>query len=212
MTTKRVIALVVGVAAWACGDSTQPRRPPSDLVKTGGDQQTWYFNNPLPVPLSVIALDPGGDPVPGVVITWTATSGGVNPGQSTTNASGVASTIDSLGPTTTLQMVSAGFAGLPNAVTFTEIGSAPPTTASVSVTDNAFSPSASAIQTGGTVTWTWTGANLHKLIFTSGPTPLPANQAEQSSGTTSRTITAVGTYNYTCTNHAGMNGSVSVVH
>ena len=68
------------------------------------------------------------------------------------------------------------------------------------------------IQAGGTVTWTWRGAALHNLTYTSGPTPLPTNGGNQTSGTHANMITAVGTYGYTCTNHAGMNGTVTVVH
>ena len=82
----------------------------------------------------------------------------------------------------------------------------------MSVEDNHFTPQNSVVQTGGTVTWNWAGKNSHTLTFTFGPTPLPADQASQISGTVQRTITAVGTYNYTCTNHAGMNGTVTVVH
>src|SRR3989454_10853210 len=148
MTTKRLITLLAGVAAWACnGDTTQPR-PPSDLVKTAGDAQSWYFNNPLPVSLSVAALDPGGQPVAGVVVTWTPTSGGVSPAQSTTNANGAASTIDSLG-SSTFQTVSASFPGLANAVTFTEVASAPPTAVGVSVNNTVFAPRDTAVQSGG---------------------------------------------------------------
>src|SRR5438093_431519 len=89
----------------------------------------------------------------------------------------------------------------------------PPTAATVSVEDNHFTPQNSVVQTGGSVTWNWTGVAVHNLTFTFGPTPLPANRADGGNGTTAqRTITAVGTYNYTCTNHAGMNGTVTVVH
>src|SRR5437879_6004492 len=42
MTTRRVITLLAGVAAWACnGDTTQPR-PPSDLVVSGGARDDNY--------------------------------------------------------------------------------------------------------------------------------------------------------------------------
>jgi len=213
MTPKRVITVVAGVAAWACnGDTTQPR-PPSDLVKSGGDAQSWYFNNPLPVPLSVTALDPSGRPVPGVVVTWAVTGeGGVSPTQSTTNASGVATTTDSLG-SSTLQRVAASFPGLANAATFTEVGSAPPTTASVSVADFSFSPTSVAIKTGGTVTWNWTGAVGHNVTYDGGPTPRPTNSATQTTGTHQNTITTVGRYTYYCTQHPTlMTGSVTVVH
>src|SRR2546426_5616213 len=145
----RELAWAVGLLLLACnGDGTSPPGPPTDLAKSGGDGQSWYFNNPLPVSLSVIALDPSGRPVPGVVVTWAATSGGVRPAQSTTNANGVASTIDSLG-SSTLQTVSASFTGLSNAATFTEIGSAPSTAGGVSVSNNLFAPRDTAVQSGG---------------------------------------------------------------
>src|SRR5207247_7156403 len=98
MTTKRVITLVAGVSVGACnGNGTQPAGPPFDLLKSGGDAQNWYFNNPLPTPLSVTAVDVSGQPVPGVVVTWGVTSGGVSPVQITINANGVAPTTASLG-------------------------------------------------------------------------------------------------------------------
>jgi plastocyanin len=217
MTTKRVITLLAGVSAWTCnGNSTQPAGPPLDLLKSGGDAQSWYFNNPLPTPLSVTAFDVSGLPVPGVVVTWGVTSGGVSPVQSTTNANGVATTTDSLGLSTT-QTVSASFPGLQSAVTFTEIGSAPPSTVAVDVRDNNFNPQNIVVQSGGTVTWTRTGANHHNVTFGSGPaTPATILQADLETGTAAsrtRTFTAIGTYNYSCTNHPpNMTGTVTVVH
>jgi len=194
------------------GGGTTPPGPPVDLLK-GGDNQSWYFNNPLPTALSVTAVDVDGRAVPNVVVTWAVTSGGgvVSPTQSTTNASGVATTNDSIGGST-IQTVSATFTGLAGPVSFTTHATTSPTSAAVSVEDNRFNPQNSVVKTGGTVTWTWAGANNHTLTFTFGPTPLPADQAAQMSGTAQRTITAVGTYNFTCTIHASMNGTVTVVH
>ncbi len=214
---NRLAALGVVSGALACGGNgggTTPPGPPVDLLKTpAGDNQSWYFNNPLPTALSVTAVDVDGRAVPGVVITWAVTTGdgAVTPTQSTTKNTGVASTTDSVG-SATLQRVSATFSGLAGPATFTEAATTPHTTATVSVEDNHFTPQNSVVQTGGTVTWNWAGMNSHTLTFTFGPTPLPADQASQISGTVQRTITAVGTYNYTCTNHAGMNGTVTVVH
>jgi len=210
-----VLGAVLGVlSCGGGGGGTTPPGPPADLLKTpAGDNQSWYFNNPLPAPLSVTAVDVDGRAVPGVVITWAVTSGdgAVTPTQSTTQANGVASTTDSVG-SATLQRVSATFSGLAGPATFTETATTPPTAATVSVEDNHFTPQNSVVHTGGTVTWNWAGIASHNLTFTFGPTPLPANQISQTSGTAQRTITAVGTYNYTCTNHAGMNGTVTVVH
>jgi len=214
----RLAALGVVSGALACGGNgggTTPPGPPVDLLKTpAGDNQSWYFNNPLPTALSVTAVDVDGRAVPGVVITWAVTTGdgAVTPTQSTTKNTGIASTTDSVG-SATLQRVSATFSGLAGPATFTEAATTPHTTATVSVEDDHFNPQTSVVQTGGSVTWNWTGTHTHNLTFTFGPTPLPANRADGGNGTTAqRTITAVGTYNYTCTNHAGMNGTVTVVH
>jgi len=215
MTTKRAIILLAAVSAWACnGNTTQPR-PPSDLVKAAGDAQSWYFNNPLPVSLSVAALDPGGQPVAGVVVTWSVAQGdgAVSPGQSTTDANGVASTIDSIG-SSTLQRVSASFTGLANAASFIEVASAPSSAVGVSVSNNLFAPKDTAVQIGGTVTWTWnSGTTAHNVTYTGGPTS-PPNSPTQAGGTTfSTTFTAIGRYTYHCTIHpTQMTGSVTVVH
>jgi len=131
---NRSYTLGVGLLALACGGGTQPPGPPAELVITGGDAQSWYFNNPLPKPLSVTALDASGRAVPGVVITWAVTrgDGGVNPGQSTTDASGVAETTDSVG-SSTIQTVSATFTGLLSPVSFTAHATTPPAANSVDI-------------------------------------------------------------------------------
>src|SRR5438034_6716993 len=136
MATKRVITLVAGVSAWAChGNGTQPAGPPFDLLKSGGDAQNWYVNNPLPTPLSVIVRDANNCPVPGVVVNWAIQTGGggVGPAQSTTNSSGVTSTVDSVGVASP-QVVRAGSGALPSQ-DFTATAAAPPTSAAVDVKD-----------------------------------------------------------------------------
>jgi len=216
LVRRRCYAAVAGVlGAVACGENSQAAPdPPSQLVAIGGNGQSWFFNNPLPAQLSVRALDVDNESVHGVVVNWAVTSGGggVSPAQSTTDANGVASATDSIG-SSTLQQVTATLAVMPSAtVAFMETATTPPTTAAVSVNDNSFSPTSVVIQTGGTVTWTWGGANTHNLTFTGGPTPRPANQPNQTSGTAARTIAIVGKYDVACTNHAGMTGTVTVVH
>src|SRR5712691_1185481 len=196
-------ALLAAACGGGCGGGMGPCTPgaATQLVKTVGDPGPWYFNNPLLSSLSVTARDASGCPVPGVAVNWAVASGGggISPAQSTTNASGVAITSDSLGSTSP-QTVTATFTGLPTPVTFTATAAAPPTTAVV-------------MQTGGTVTWTWNSAGVtHDVVYDGGPQPLPTGSAPQSTGSHSNTITTVGRYTYHCEFHAGMSGSVRVVH
>ena len=220
--TRRHLArwgMLVGTV-WASGcngGGTQPPGPPTDVMPSGGDRQSWYFNNPLPTPLSVTVLDVSGRPVPGVVVTWSVTSGdssgAVNPAQSPTDANGIASTSDSVG-SSTIQRVSATVSGLPSPAQFSEFATTPPTSAEVTLMNFAFNPQNSVVQTGGTVTWTWNdGTANHTLNFNStDPTPRPPDTPQQASGSVAFTFTTVGTYNFFCSIHQGMMGKVTVVH
>jgi len=207
--------VLVGIL-WASGcngGGTQPPGPPSDVMPSGGDGQNWYFNNPLPTPLRVTVVDLSARPVPGVVVMWAASSGSgaVSPVQSTTDASGEASTTDSVG-SATIQRVSATVTGVPSAANFTEVATTPPTSAAVSLQNLAFNPNSVVVQSGGTVTWTWNdGAIGHNVTFTSGPAR-PPDAATRDSGTYALPLTTVGTYGYHCTIHPTMTGSVTVVH
>ena len=71
-----------------------------------------------------------------------------------------------------------------------------------------FSPSSVAITKGGTVTWNNTGSTVHNVTFTSQGAP--AGVANFSGGSKTVTFPNSGTYQYQCTNHAGMQGTVTV--
>ena len=95
----RLAGLGVALLAVGCGGGggnggTGPCSPGAavQLVTKSGDEQSWYFDNPLPAPLRVTALDAASCPVPGVVVNWAVVgsgAGAVSPAQSTTDASGV---------------------------------------------------------------------------------------------------------------------------
>jgi plastocyanin len=77
---------------------------------------------------------------------------------------------------------------------------------SVSVGDDFFSPAATTVTAGTTVTWTWKGSISHNVTFDDGTA-----SATQSSGTFSRVFNTAGTYPYHCTIHGtAMSGSVTV--
>jgi plastocyanin len=88
-----------------------------------------------------------------------------------------------------------------------------PATASVAVQSASFNPSSVSVRVGGTVTWTNAGPVAHTI------TPNNAGQAgawpsktmaAQQGVTFSHTFTTAGTFNYFCTIHPGMTGTVHV--
>src|SRR6267154_2019685 len=187
----RRLALGTALLGFACGGKggggTGPCTPgaATQLLKNGGDAQAWYFDNPLPASLSVKALDASNCAVPGVVVNWGVASGGggVSPAQSTTNASGVASTKDSVGGSTPQSVTATPAITTLPTITFSATAATPPTSGAVSVKDNFFDPNTLTVKVGGTVTWTWAGAASHTLTFTSGPAPLPTETTAQATGT-----------------------------
>ena len=96
-------------------------------------------------------------------------------------------------------------------------GTQPPaTTASITVENNRFDPSATTIAVGTMVTWTWdacrddgyggTVCTAHDVTFDGG-----GGSTTQSTGTYSRQFNNAGTFNYRCSVHgAAMAGQVIV--
>jgi uncharacterized protein YjdB len=75
--------------------------------------------------------------------------------------------------------------------------------------DIVFSPESVDIARGGTVTWVFGGVT-HNVTFTS-TTGAPAGIGNTTNASATRTFATAGTFNYECTIHAGMRGTV-VVH
>ena len=98
-------------------------------------------------------------------------------------------------------------------------GNTPPPVGAVSVTNNAFSPSAKTVAVNTTVQWAWnscTGSGdpygmgetciAHGVNFDDGIT-----SPTQGQGTYTRTFTVAGVYNYHCPTHGtAMQGSITV--
>src|ERR1700752_5134816 len=79
--------------------------------------------------------------------------------------------------------------------------------ATVQVTRNAFSPVSVNLRSGGIVTWVWVDPpSQHNVTFND---PLLSSQT-LSSGLHSVVFQTVGTFNYACTVHPGMAGSIVV--
>lgn len=71
-----------------------------------------------------------------------------------------------------------------------------------------FSPATITIQASQSVTWRNPSGLLHNVTFAAPGAP--TDIADHSSGSTSRAFPTAGSFDYTCTNHAGMNGTVNV--
>jgi plastocyanin len=177
------------------------------IAKTAGDNVT--ASPSTQVTHTVQSRDRHGNAKAGVTIDWTLGTGGgsITPAQNVTaGVSATASATRTLGGGSGSQTATATAAALSGAtVTYS-------TTAvwTVNVSDNTFAPTNRAITMGDSVTWAWQGTtSLHNVTFASA-VGAPATIPDRSSGTAKRTFAVAGTFNYSCTNHGGMNGTVTV--
>lgn len=78
-------------------------------------------------------------------------------------------------------------------------------TSTVQVVDNDFEPPDAELTAGDTLTWQWAGSSQHNVVGDGFESPV------QQDGTFEHTFTEPGTYEYQCTLHGGMSGTVTVV-
>jgi len=157
---------------------------------------------------TVQSRDSHGNAKGGVTIDWAVATGGgsITPAQDTTAANGNASATRTLGAGLGAQTATATAAALPGAPadTFTTTSAIITT---VQVADFAFTPEAITIPSGTTVTWQWQGTtSLHNVTFSGGPGSI----SNRTSGSGQLTFNTQGSFNYSCTNHPSMTGSVTV--
>ncbi len=113
-TGQQVTASVTGVSGTAVFTATADPDVAANIAVVSGDAQTGPFSAALSVPLVVSVTDQFSNGVPGVSVTFTATSGGgtFNPTTATTDASGEASSVWTLGAPLGTQQAEATAAGL----------------------------------------------------------------------------------------------------
>lgn len=125
-STGLSVALALATLASACGgdDLTLPNEgEPAALEIFDGDRQNGTVGQALGESLIVLVTDRFGDPVPDVLVRWTAEGGGsVDPGESTTDAGGRAATRRILGAAPATYFTIATVEGLEDPVTFTSTG------------------------------------------------------------------------------------------
>ncbi|MGH7672409.1 MAG: Ig-like domain-containing protein [Gemmatimonadales bacterium] len=190
---------------------------PTQLTKTAGDSGIALINSSQ-VTYTVTARDAYNNPAgAGVTIDWAATGGGgsIDPPQDLTLINGTATATRTLSSAEGPYTATATASDLPGApsVTFTTTAINAPSAASVSVSNNVFVPSSDTIAVNGAVTWTWVGTVAPGHNVTIGGAGAPANCGNITAAgeTCVRTFATAGMFNYSCTNHPGMNGSVTVV-
>ena len=151
--------------------------------------------------LTASPRDQAGSPI-AATVTWSSSA----PARATVDVSTGVVTGVSAGSATITVSATAGSTTVQNAIAIT-VTSAFPANASVTATTfNTFSPSSVDLLVNGAVAFTF--ERLHNVTFGGGSAP--ANIGDTASGTVSRTFTAAGTFNYTCTIHSNMNGVVIV--
>ena len=181
---------------------------PAVLLKTSGDGGAGNVNSM--VTYTVTAQDAHGNAKAGQQIDWSVVSrgGSIAPTNNVTAANGQASATRTLSDTTgvhTARAVAANNQPTPDTVTFTTTA-----TANVAVSNNFFSPTSITIAKGSAVTWNWpaSGSASHNVFFlTAGA---PGDILDRTTGSVSLTFGTIGTFQYHCTNHNGMTGSVTV--
>jgi hypothetical protein len=111
--------LLLGTLLAACSrESTAPSAVPATIVVKEGNNQTATPGQTLPTPLSVVVTDGAGKPIKGYRVDWdiSAASGTLSARASNTDASGVATTTWTMGPTIGTARVAAEVGGLNPAV------------------------------------------------------------------------------------------------
>jgi plastocyanin len=99
-----------------------------------------------------------------------------------------------------------GFALLVALVACSDDENGDPASNEVGMSPTSFIPAQLTIKAGETVVWKNTDSILHTVTSNDGL----FNENVQPGATFSYTFTAAGTYNYVCTLHPGMNGTIIV--
>lgn len=224
----------LGALAVGCGGGDGgggPNPPPLVLAKAptaSGDLQTGAPSAALPNDLRVIVTRDGA-PQADVDVTWSTSTGTLDPTSGQTDGTGIAASTWTLGSAAGAQSAQAAVAGANGSpVTFSATASGgapppppPPNTISVTLGNIFFrsnrntttNPAVDTVAVNGSVTWTWvnTGSIAHSVLSTGSP-------SFQSSGTLTGNgeshavqFTQAGTYTYNCAVHGSqMTGRIVV--
>ena len=198
--------LILIATAAGCGDGDDDRAGPDLPVLTTVEvtpaTSTLFSVAPgNTVQLTAVPKDQNGDDVTGLeAATFTSASDAV----ATVAGDG---TVTAVGTGTTEITASVTDGDVTKTGAATVAVETAPATATAGAAGLAFSPATVDVSAGGTVTWTF-GSVPHNVTFN---TPgAPQNIPSLENGSASRDFPANGTFQYHCSLHAGMNGTVRV--
>ena len=213
MRFDRHISVVVLCSLAACGGSggdggggTTNPPPPAAVGSVSLSRSTALLKPSETATITATPKDANGNSLSGRTVSWSVlpATGVAN---ITPSGSSVTVTATANGTATVTATVEQKTADAHITVTGTFA-----TSADVSVGPNGtdtFDPSTVDIGVGGTVNFNWNGVT-HNVTWGSPPAGV-TNISDRSSGTASMTFNQAGTFDYHCTIHQGMNGTV-VVH
>ena len=203
---------LVAIALAACGGDSGsgpsgPNQPTSGTVRGTVVDQTA-----APVPSAAVALTATGQTTRNATTAqdgaYSFTS--VPVGAYTVTVTPPAGYTLGTGSGTASVSVVAGQQANANAIILnkTQPGTPAPANASVSMVNTSFSPQNVEVRVGGTVTWTNNDQVQHNATPSSGGFTGTGNM--NGGQVVSRTFNTAGTFNYSCTLHTGMFGSITV--
>ena len=195
--------LLLGCGGGEGGPPTGNSNPVATVTVTGGNPALEIGASRS---VSATLRDAGNDVLSGRTITWNVDPAGIISLSAVTG--GTISITGVEEGEATLTALSEGKSGEASI----EVVPADPAQTQATVTMNAasFSPAEVRLKSGGTVTWENTSTVLHNVTFASPPAGV-TNIPDHTQGSTARTFASTGTFDYSCTNHGGMSGTITVV-
>ena len=191
--------------------ATAQAGPADNLTIELGNPFTGVVGTTAANALGVFVRDEYGNAVSGTTVTWSVESGTatLSAATSNSNASGSARigvTTPSAGAST-IHATVASLTGSPAAFAVTAV-----VATDVTITNNAFTQATQTINAGTAVRWilSGTGAVSHTVTSTGAPS-FTSSGALTGAGTTYLVVFPnVGTYQYQCSFHVGMAGTITV--
>ena len=205
-TIIAVFALPLLAGCGGGGDSGGTNPPPPAAVASVALTKTSAVLRPTETTsITATPKDASGNALSGRTVTWATSASSV----ATIAASGSSVTVTAVA--NGQAQVTATVEGVVGTANIT-VSNSFPTSAAVTVGAggaNVFDPTQTDIAAGGTVTFSWGSAVTHNVTWISPPSAV-GDISDRSSGSVPVTFSQAGTYNYHCTIHAGMSGTVTV--